>query len=144
MALEIATREQDGISILELSGRLVFGPEDMLLDAEIRKAIAARKVRLVIELSGITKIDSSGWGTLLAARTELRNAGGALALANLHPAQMKMLRIGKMESLFDLYSSEQEAIDSFFAALDVTDDYGTLAALVGGSQHSFHKHGHPA
>src|SRR5580698_9450176 len=93
MALKVTRREEDGISILDLKGRLTFGPEDMLLNDEIRHALAARTFRLVIDLSGVDKIDSAGLGTLLYARAELRRAGGGLALANLRPAHLKTLRV---------------------------------------------------
>ena len=114
MALEITRGEQEGIAILELRGRLTFGPEDMLLNDEIRHALAAGRLRLVIDLSGVGKIDSAGLGTLLYARAELRRAGGGLALANLHPAHMKVLLVAKLDTVFDLFAGNQDAIDSFF------------------------------
>jgi anti-sigma B factor antagonist len=114
MALTVHRREQDGISILQFTGRLTFGPEDMLLNDEIRHALAARRVRLVIDLDGVDKIDSAGLGTLLYARAELRRAGGALALANLHPAHVHMLQIAKLETVFDVFGNELDAINSFF------------------------------
>lgn len=114
MALKVTRREQDGISILELKGRLTFGPEDTLLNDEIRHALAARRLRLVIDLSGVDKIDSAGLGTLLYARAELRTAGGGLALANLHPAQMKVLLVAKLDTVFNVFACNQDAINSFF------------------------------
>ncbi len=114
MALEIERREQEGISILRLTGRLTFGPEDMELNDEIRHALAARRTRLVIDLGGVGKIDSAGLGTLLYARAELRRSGGALRLANLQPAHMQVLVVAKLETVFDVFGSEQDAINSFF------------------------------
>src|SRR5271154_1408102 len=125
MALEITRREQEGIAILELRGRLTFGPEDMLLNDEIRHALAAGRLRLVIDLSGVGKIDSAGLGTLLYARAELRRAGGGLALANLKPAHMKVLVVAKLETVFDVFESEQDAVNSFFPAR-VTPSYDVL------------------
>ncbi len=114
MALKVTRREQEGISILELKGRLTFGPEDMLLNDEIRHAVAARRLRLVIDVGGVDKIDSAGLGTLLYARAELRKAGGGLALANLHPAHMKVLLVAKLDTVFDVFAGNQDAINSFF------------------------------
>jgi len=82
MALKITRREQEGISILQLKGHLTFGPEDNLLNDEIRHSLAARRFRVVIDLGSVGKIDSAGLGTLLYARAELRRGGGGLALAN--------------------------------------------------------------
>lgn len=114
MALKVTRRQQDGISILELNGRLTFGPEDILLNDEIRHALAARRLRLVIDLGGVDKMDSAGLGTLLYARAELRRAGGGLALANLHSAHMRVLKVAKLETVFHIFDSELDAVNSFF------------------------------
>jgi hypothetical protein len=52
MGLKVAHREQDGISILELKGRLTLGPEDEVLNDEIQHALTVRRVRVVIDLGG--------------------------------------------------------------------------------------------
>jgi anti-sigma B factor antagonist len=114
MALKVSRREQEGVSILQLKGRLTFGPEDILMNDEIRHALAARRFRIVIDLGGVDKIDSAGLGTLLYARAELRRAGGGLALANLHPSHLEIFLIAKLETVFDIFSSQQDAINSFF------------------------------
>jgi len=114
MPLKIARQEQDGISVLELSGRLTFGPEDIVMNDEVRHALASRRTRMVLDVGKLDQIDSAGLGTLLYARAELRNAGGRLALANLRPAHMKTLLIAKLESVFDVYGSRLDAVNSFF------------------------------
>ena len=114
MALKVTRRAQEGIAILELKGRLTFGPEDIVMNDEIRHALAARRVRLVIDLGEVDKIDSAGLGTLLYARAELRRAGGGLALANLHPAHMRTLLVAKLETVFDVFANQLDAVNSFF------------------------------
>lgn len=114
MALKIMRHEQEGILILQLKGRLTFGPEDMELNEEIRHALGTGRVRIVIDLFSVDKIDSAGLGTLLYARAELRRAGGGLALANLRPAHMQVFLVAKLETVFDVYGSELDAINSFF------------------------------
>ncbi len=114
MALRITRREQEGVSILELRGRLTFGPEDIVLNDEIRHALAARRVRVVMDLGGVDKMDSAGLGTLLYARAELRRAGGGLALANLNPSHMENLLMAKLETVFEVFASQLDAVNSFF------------------------------
>jgi anti-sigma B factor antagonist len=114
MALKITRREQEGVSILELKGRLIFGPADMDLNDEIRHAVAARRIRLVIDLGGVDKIDSAGLGTLLYARAELRRAGGGLTLANLKPSHLQALIVAKLDTVFNVFGSQQDAVNSFF------------------------------
>jgi anti-sigma B factor antagonist len=130
MALKINRREQEGIWVLELDGRLTFGPEDIDLNDEIRHAVAARRVRLVIDLGGVDKIDSAGLGTLLYARAELRRAGGGLALANLRPAHLQTLLVAKLETVFDVFETQQDAINSFFPEREVPH-YDLLAVIKG-------------
>ena len=114
MGLKVTHREQDGISILQLKGRLTLGPEDELLNDEIQHALIMRRVRVVLDLSGLTKMDSAGLGSLLAARVELTGAGGGLALVNLKSAHMKALAVARLETVFPVFSSEPDAINSFF------------------------------
>lgn len=114
MALNITRDEQEGISVLGLRGKLIFGDEDTALNDEIRHALAAQRNRVVIDLFGVTKMDSAGLGTLLYARAELRRAGGGLALANLNPRHIHALLLAKLETVFDVYGNQQDAINSFF------------------------------
>jgi anti-sigma B factor antagonist len=111
MALEVARREQEGVSILQLTGRLTFGPEELTLNEEIQRALAGRKVRMVIDMDGVGRIDSAGLGTLLYARAELRRAGGGLALAKLHPSHRRTLQVAGLDSAFDISTSQREAIN---------------------------------
>ena|SRR5208337_4689298 len=113
MALKLTRREQEGVSILRLTGCLTFGPEEVSLNDEIRRAVAAGRNRLVIDMGGVDRIDSAGLGTLLYARAEMRRAGGGLALANLHPSHRKALRVAGLESAFESFGAERDAIHSF-------------------------------
>jgi len=128
MALRVTRREQDGVSVLELKGRLTFGPEDIVLNDEIRHALAARRIRLVMDLGGVDKMDSAGLGTLLYARAELRRAGGGLALANLHPSHLQNLLMARLETVFDVFASQCDAVNSFFPERSVPH-YDLLAVV---------------
>jgi anti-anti-sigma factor len=128
MALKVTRREQDGILILELKGRLAFGEEDMLLNDEIQHALLLRRARVVIDLGGVAKIDSTCLGTLLYAREELIRVGGGLALSGLNRAQMQAFVIAKLETVFDVYGSELDAANSFFPERHVAH-YDLLAVV---------------
>jgi len=114
MALEIEQRDQEGILILNLKGRLTLGEEDLALRNEITSAEAAGKIRLVLNLAKVTDIDTTGLGTLVSAMAKLRSAGGGLALSNLHPAHMALLVIAKMDTAFKVFKQDQDAVNSFF------------------------------
>ncbi len=128
MGLKVTHRERDGISILLLKGRLTFGPEDALLNEEIQHALAVRRVRVVIDLAGLDKMDSAGLGSLLSARAELTRAGGGLALANLNSAHMKTLLVARLETVFEVFGSELDAVNSFFPERHVPH-YDLLAVV---------------
>ena len=114
MALEIVHRKQDGIEILDLRGRLTLGEENLILRNGIKAAVSAGHIRLVLNLGKVTDIDTTGLGTLLFALTELRKAGGGLALANLRLGHMRLLVVAKMGTVFEIFHRVHDAIDSFF------------------------------
>ncbi len=128
MALKITRKEQDGILVLELKGRLTFGQGDMLLNDEIQHALLWRTSRMVIDRAGVEKMDSAGLGTLLYARAELQKAGGELALSNLKRSQMQELLMTRLETVFNIYGTDRDAINSFFPERHVTQ-YDILAVV---------------
>lgn len=114
MALEIIHRQQEGIDIFALKGRLVFGEEDLTLRKEIDDAIASGTTFLVIDLDKVTDIDTTGLGTLLFAQEMLKQASGGLRLAKLRPQHLDLLVVAKMETTFEVFARDQDAINSFF------------------------------
>jgi anti-sigma B factor antagonist len=114
MALEFEHRDQEGIEVVALKGRLTFGEEDLALRNEIGKMLARGRIHVVLNLAGVTDIDTTGLGTLLYAMAELGRASGGLALARLHPSHMDLLVIAKMETVFKVFDNEQDAVNSFF------------------------------
>lgn len=112
MQLKLTTRTQDGILIVDCSGRIVFGEESSLLRETVKKAIGQNN-RIILNLKDISYIDSGGLGTLVALRTTAQNAGGTIKLENLTKRVVDLLQVTKLVTVFDLYDSEAEAIESF-------------------------------
>jgi anti-sigma B factor antagonist len=112
MQLKLTSRNIDDIFSVNCSGRIVFGEESSLLRDQIKKAIAEHK-RIVLNLGDVNYIDSGGLGTLVALHTTAQNAGGTIKLANLTKRVGDLLQVTKLLTVFDVYNSEAEALDSF-------------------------------
>ena len=112
MQLRLSTRVVDGVTIVDCNGRIVFGEESALLRDTIKKLINENS-QIVLNLGSVTYIDSGGLGTLVALYTTAHNAGGAVKLANLTPRVGDLLQVTKLLTVFEVYDSEEEAVQSF-------------------------------
>lgn len=112
MQLKLSNRTVGGVLIVDCAGRIVFGEESAYLRDNVKQLLSERK-GLVMNLSGVTYIDSGGLGTLVALYTTARNLGGSIKLANLTHRVSDLLQVTKLVTIFDVYDSEEKAIDSF-------------------------------
>lgn len=115
MQLKLTSKTKDGVLVVDCSGRIVFGEESALLREKIKNALVENN-RIVLNLGDISYIDSGGLGTLVALRTSAQNAGGTIKLTNLTTRVGDLLQVTKLLTVFDVYDSEAEAIESFRAA----------------------------
>jgi anti-sigma B factor antagonist len=112
MQLKLTTQTNDGVLVVDCIGRIVFGEESSLLRETMKKAIAENN-RVVLNLGEVSYIDSGGLGTLVALRATALNAGGTIKLANLTKRVGDLLQVTKLLTVFEVFNSEQEAVDSF-------------------------------
>ena len=112
MQLKLSTRVEKGVTIVDCDGRIVFGEESALLRDTLKKLIVENS-RIVLNLSGISYIDSGGLGTLVALYTTAQNAGGSVKLANLTQRVDDLLQVTKLLTVFEVYDSEEKAVESF-------------------------------
>lgn len=113
MGLEIAVRQREGVAIVDLDGRITVGEA-----SNLREAVEAQKtagnVRLILNLEKTTFIDSTGLGAMVISHTTITKAGGALKLLHLNKRNIELLVLTKLHTVFDVYSEERDAINSFF------------------------------
>jgi anti-sigma B factor antagonist len=114
MTIDIGEREREGVLILAPKGRLVVGGASTELRDRINTVMAAGHTRVILDLSGVDYIDSTGLGTLVICFTSLQKTGGALKLCNLNRRNLELLVLTKLSTVFELYNDEQDAINSFF------------------------------
>jgi len=113
--MKLSTRTVDGILVVDCSGRIIFGEESASLRDTLRDLIPQNK-KIILNLSGVNYIDSGGLGTLVALYTSARNNGSSIKLANLTQRVGDLLQVTKLLTVFDVYDSEERAIESFRSA----------------------------
>ena len=112
MQLRMSTRTLEGVTVVDCSGRLVFGEESASLRDTVKKLIA-QSPKIVLNLHDVTHIDSGGLGTLVSLYTTARNAGGSVKLARLSQRVGDLLQVTKLLTIFDVFDDEQKAVRSF-------------------------------
>jgi len=111
--LKIAGREMDGVTVLQLEGRIVLGEESNALRERVKQLLADKKLKIVMNMGNITYIDSAGLGTLVAGFHSARNQGAVLKLSNLGQKFQEVLQVTKLLTVFEVFDSEAAAIQSF-------------------------------
>jgi len=114
MALEITPREREGITLLDLKGRVTVGPEATALREKVAKLNQEGGCRLVLNLAHVDYIDSTGLGALTMCATSLRKNGGDVKLLNLNRRNIELLVMTKLATVFEIFTDEQDAINSYF------------------------------
>jgi anti-sigma B factor antagonist len=112
--LQIEQRENEGIVILDLKGRLVLGPEDVALRQQVQELCEAGHTNVGLNLKEVSEIDSTALGTLVFCATRLREAGGRLVLFNLSPSHSDLSNVMKLNTTFEIYPDQVAAVNSFF------------------------------
>jgi anti-sigma B factor antagonist len=113
VSLSITTREVDGVSIVTLSGRIVFGDRSNALRSTVKNLIAAGKQKIVLNMSNIEYIDSAGLGMLVAAHISMKAYGATPCLCGLGDRSQELLQLTRLSTVFQVRSTEAGAIASF-------------------------------
>jgi anti-sigma B factor antagonist len=114
MSVEIEQRESEGIVILDLKGPVTSGHGDAELRDRLLSLYQSGKVNIVLNLEGVSDIDSTGLGVFVFGLTRLRRAGGGLALLNLNRSHVELFLLTRLAIAFELFDNEQDAVSSFF------------------------------
>jgi len=114
VALDIEEREREGITILELKGRITAGTEASSLRDKVTALNAQGASRLVFDLEGVDYIDSTGLGVLVVSATTLRKNDGNIKLLRLNRRHIELLVMTKLATVFEIFTDEQDAINSYF------------------------------
>jgi anti-sigma B factor antagonist len=106
--------EKEGIRILDLRGQLKAGDSESTLRSAISALARDNVVNIVLNLAEVTKIDSDGLEALVLCHTQVRKGGGALKLARLNIEHLSLNVLTKLNTVFEVFVDEQDAVNSFF------------------------------
>ena len=106
-------RDAGDVRIISLSGKITIGAGDVMLREVITESLEAGHTKILLDLAGITAIDSSGIGEMVASYTSAKNRGAQLTLVNLSKKINDILQVTQLITVFDVYSDMDEAIQSF-------------------------------
>ncbi|MCB1018733.1 MAG: STAS domain-containing protein [Acidobacteria bacterium] len=114
MSLTVGVREVDGVTIVDLGGRITLGDTSSgKLRDTIREILARGAKKIVLNLGDVSYIDSSGLGELVSSYTTAANQGGKVKLLNLQKKVQDLLQITKLYTVFDTFENEADAVLSF-------------------------------
>jgi anti-sigma B factor antagonist len=113
VSIDLRTRESNGITIVDLRGRITLGEGSATVRDTVRDLLSLGQKRILLNLSDVNYIDSSGIGELVSAFTAAKKQGGELKLLNLTKKVHDLLQITKLYTVFDVKDDEASAVKSF-------------------------------
>ena len=127
MSLKYDVRQTRDVTILDLNGRLslgealAFGPgSGLVLSETIRELTKKDQKKILLNLAGVTYVDSSGVGQLVGALTTARNQSGDIKLLKPSVHVLDLLKTTKLDGVFDIHEDETAAIQSFSISAGAT------------------------
>ena len=110
--MDISTRSKGDVVVLDIAGEIDLYNAPEIKDI-INKLIEERKYNVIINLEKVSYIDSSGIGALISSLSNLKKYQGGLKIINVYASVRKVFELTKLTSFFDIFDSEEDALDSF-------------------------------
>ena len=111
--LYIKERQVGDVTVLDLKGRVRVGGATVSLHRAFRSLVQEEKFLILLNLAGVTHIDSSGLGELISSHITVSDKGGEIKLVQLTETLRQLLTMTKLLPIFDVYENEAEALTSF-------------------------------
>ena len=113
MSLEIRESTLEGVAVLSMKGRLTVGEASSLRE-KVTALAGAGTVNVVLDLSHLDYIDSTGLGSMVICYTTLKKQNGGVKLVNLNKRNIELLLLTKLHTIFEVFPEVQDAVNSFF------------------------------
>ena len=111
--MKFKTKEVKDVTVIELNGNVMGGPDATELNEELHKLVESGKNRVVVDLGDVKFMNSSGLGMLIRALSTMRNAGGDMKLARASEKIESLLIVTKLITVFDHHENVAKAVDAF-------------------------------
>jgi anti-anti-sigma factor len=111
--MTITERRIGDVTLLQVAGRVVFGDGAPELRARINDLLDEARLKFLLDLRGVTYIDSFGVGVIAAKYVSVRRKGGDMKLLRLSPRTHRVMRISGLLKIFESFESEEEGVRSF-------------------------------
>ena len=116
MSLKIANSEVDGVTVLELDGRIALGEDSDSLREKLKALVAAGTKKIVLNVANVKYIDSTGLGTLIAAHVSAKTQGASVRLCHLSQKFHDILEVTELLTVLDIYDTQAAALNNFQSA----------------------------
>jgi len=113
MSLKIASRQVDGVTVLDFEGRIVLGEPTEAIRDTLQDLVSKGQKKILLNLGEVSYIDSSGLGALVRGYSTLASQQGTLKLLNLTKKVQDLLQVTKLYTVFEIFNDENAAIRSF-------------------------------
>ncbi len=113
MTMTANSRQVNGVTIVDLNGRITLGEGSVIVRDTVRDLLGKGNKNILLNLADVSYIDSSGIGELVSAFTHVRREGGELKLLKLTKKVHDLLQITKLYTVFDIQEDEANAVASF-------------------------------
>lgn len=111
--MNLETRDDGAVTIITVTGDLVIGDAETAFKKTVTRLLEEGRVNLLVDLSAVGFLDSSGLGALVRALTLSQKEGGHAKLLQAGPQIRKLLQMTKLDSVFEIHDDMEAAVSSF-------------------------------
>ncbi|NWF99535.1 MAG: STAS domain-containing protein [Thermoanaerobaculaceae bacterium] len=111
--MKSTVRDVGNVRVIALEGKITIGAGDVQMRSLVESALADGRTKILLDLKGVSHIDSSGIGEMVGCYTTVARRGGSMKLLNLPPKINDILQVTQLITVFDVFDNEAEALSSF-------------------------------
>ena len=122
MTMTTTTRDVDGVTIVDIKGRIVLGEESAALRELVADLVGKGQRKILLNFVDVNYIDSSGLGSLVSSLIRVRMYDGELKLLNLTKRVHEVMQVTNLNTVFEIMDDEAAAVNSFRQSAGELDD----------------------